>query len=482
MTVHLHGMGVAGVATLVALCARGADLSISDDAADEGTDAMAHLGELAERYGAEVVAARDVAARLATVDQLVPAPGVPEDHPVIQAALGHGCEVVSEIELAYRIEQLRPGGPRPMIAITGTDGKTTTCLLAAAMLQEAGFRAEAVGNTDTPLVAALDSDIEVFVVECSSFRLAWTHHFRAEAAVWLNLAPDHLNWHRSMDSYEWAKANIFRLQMASDVGIGFLADPIVMRNLETAPSRQVRFGSGPLVDRGSTSYWSDGGSLWGPQGKLCEVSQMWRQLPHDQTNALAAAAAVMEIGLGTVDAVRRALAGFGGVAHRIEAIGTAGGISWFNDSKATTPHAAASAIAGFESVILIAGGRNKDLDLAAMRAPDRVRAVIAIGEAAEEIAQVFAGDCPVHHAGSMEDAVQEAARLATSGDVVLLSPGCASFDWYPTGGYAARGDHFRDLVRAVINTSQVRTDGEGRCGSQLADEVQSEDDAQGGVR
>lgn len=471
MTIHIHGMGVAGVATMVALGSRGEVLSISDDAAEAGSDAMKRLVELADRCGAEVVAARDVLAHLANVDQLVPAPGVPEDHRVIQAALGHGCEVVSEIELAYRIEQLRPGGPRPMIAITGTDGKTTTCLLAAAMLQSAGVRAEAVGNTDTPLIAALDSDIEVFVVECSSFRLAWIHQFRAAAAVWLNLAPDHLNWHRSMDSYEWAKANIFRFQSDSDVGIGFLADPIVMRNLESAPSRAVRFGSGPLADRGSTRYWTDGHRLWGPQGVLCEVSQMWRQLPHDHTNTLAAAAAVLELGLVPVEAVRDAVAGFGGVAHRIEAVGTDRGVSWFNDSKATTPHAAAAAIAGFESVILIAGGRNKDLDLAAMRAPGRVRAVIAIGEAAQEIAEVFAADCPVHHAGTMEEAVHQAARLATSGDVVLLSPGCASFDWYPTGGYSARGDHFRDLVSAMINTSEMRAGVEIRDRSAFGDDT-----------
>ena len=453
MNVHLHGMGVAGTATLEVLGARGLQISISDDAATEGTAAMAHLVELADRHGAEVIAAEDVTRHMAKVDQLVPAPGVPEDHHVIRAALDLHLEVASEIELAYRIEQDRPGGPRPMIAITGTDGKTTTCLLAAAMLEAAGVRAAAVGNTETPLIAAVDSDLEVFVVECSSFRLAWTHQFRAEAAVWLNLAPDHLNWHRSMASYEVAKAKIFSLQDPGDVAIGYIGDPVVMRNLEAAASRGVHFGAGALEERASVAYWSDGVSLWGPHGPLCAVGEMWRQLPHDQTNALAAAAAVLEIGKGNVDAVAEALKQFAGVPHRIEAIGTAGGVSWFNDSKATTPHAAAAAIAGFESVVLIAGGRNKDLDLTAMRSPGRVRAVVAIGEAGPEIEKVFAADCPVRHANSMADAVQVAAEVARPGDVVLLSPGCASFDWYPTGGYGARGDDFRDLVRSMINTS-----------------------------
>ncbi len=459
MKVHLHGMGVAGRATLEALGANRERVSISDDAAGEGTEALESLYALAERHGADVVAAEDVARHLADVDQVVPAPGVPEDHQVIRAALDIGCEVVSEIELAYRIEQERPGGPRPMIAITGTDGKTTTCLLATEMLQAAGVRAAAVGNTETPLISALKSDLDVFVVECSSFRLAWTHAFRAEAAIWLNLAPDHQNWHRSMASYEAAKAKIFAGQKSSDVAIGFAEDPIVMRNLATASARQLRFGSGPLGQRGATPYWSDGNFLWGPQGPLCEVGKMWRQLPHDQTNALAAAAAVLEIGAGTLDAVSKALAEFGGVPHRIEPIGTADGIAWCNDSKATTPHAASAAIAGFDSVVLIAGGRNKDLDLTAMRAPGRIRAVVAIGEAADAIEQVFSRDCPVRHAGSMEEAVEVAGGLALPGDVVLLSPGCASFDWYPIGGYEARGDHFRDLVRSFINTAQTERRG-----------------------
>jgi len=448
-------MGVAGFATLEALSARGVQISLSDDAATEGSAALENLMAAAARHDAQVVAGEDVATHLARVDQLVPAPGVPEGHQVIRAARELGCEVVSEIELAYRYEQDRPGGPRPMIAVTGTDGKTTTCLLATAMLTAAGVRAEAVGNTETPLIAAIDSDLEVFVVECSSFRLAWTDQFRAEAAIWLNLAPDHLNWHRSMGSYEAAKAKIFQGQRLSDVAIGYAQDPIVMRNLRTAAARKVSFGSGPLSEQGSAAYWSDGNFLWGPQGQLCAVEQMWRHLPHDQTNALAAAAAVLEIGAGTIEAVARAVADFGGVPHRIEAIATFDGVSWFNDSKATTPHAAAAAIAGFESVVLIAGGRNKDLDLTALKSPGRVRAVVAIGEAAEEIERVFSGECPVRHAESMDQAVEVAGSLARPGDVVLLSPGCASFDWYPTGGYGARGDHFRDLVRSFINTSQT---------------------------
>ncbi len=461
MRVHLHGMGVAGVATLEALSLRGVEVSISDDAhtgsGSSRTEMSQRLTGLSQRHDAALIAADEVGQYVAQVDQLVPAPGVPEDHPVVLAALAQGCEVVSEIELAYRFERERTGGPRPMVAVTGTDGKTTTCLLAAAMLTASGVRAEAVGNTETPLIAALDSDLEAFVVECSSFRLAWTSSFRAESSVWLNLAPDHLNWHRSIDTYAAAKAKIFQHQNSDDVAIGNSADPVVMRNLVTAKARQVRFGSGPIRERGQVDYWSDGTHLYGPQDLLLETSQMWRRLPHDQTNTLAAAAAVLEIGLGSARGVQSAVADFSGVPHRIEFVGQTDGVSWFNDSKATTPHAAAAAIAGFDSVVLIAGGRNKDLDLTGLRSPERIRAVVAVGEAAGEIEQVFLGACPVKRADSMADAVLAAASFAQRGDVVLLSPGCASFDWYPNGGYAARGDDFRDLARAVINNSQVRT-------------------------
>jgi len=175
---------------------------------------------------------------------------------------------------------------------------------------------------------------------------------------------------------------------------------------------------------------------------------MRRQLPHDITNALAAAALVLEPGLATVDGVALALARFDGPHHRLERIAARDGVEWFDDSKATTPHAALTAIRSFEHVVLLAGGRNKGLDLTAMAgAPERIRAVVALGEAAPEVEAAFAGICPVTTATSMDDAVRAAREVAVAGDAVLLSPGCASFDWY--GGYAERGDDFARAVRAL---------------------------------
>lgn len=435
----VHGLGIAGIATVRALRARGWRVLVSDDRDDE------RVRTLAEGLDVEVIPADRSVELLDRVDLLVPAPGVPETHPLVVEAQARRLPVQSEIELAYRFEQERADGPRPMLAVTGTDGKTTTTLLAAAMLEAAGVTTVASGNTDVPLLDAIAQPVDAFVVECTSFRLAWTERFRAEAAVWLNLAPDHLNWHRSMATYEAAKGRIFQFQRPDDAAIGFADDPVVLRHLDAAPGRRLTFG---LRD---ADYRVDDGVLVGPMGAIVPVAEMRRSLPHDITNALAAAALVLESGLADTAAVAQAVGGFVGPPHRIEALGTRDGVSWYNDSKATTPHAASVAIRAFDRVVLIAGGRNKGLDLDAMAAErDRVRTLVAIGEAGPEIAAAFGAGVPSVVADSMEAAVEAAASAARPGDVVLLSPGCASFDWYPDGGYPARGDHFRELVDRLV--------------------------------
>jgi UDP-N-acetylmuramoylalanine--D-glutamate ligase len=376
---------------------------------------------------------------------VVPAPGLPETHPLFATAAAARRPVAGELELAYRWEQERAGGPRPMLAVTGTDGKTTTTMMAVEILAAAGVAAVAAGNTDVPLVEALDLDVDAFVVECASFRLAATERFRGDAAVWLNLAPDHLNWHAGMDTYEAAKARIFTQQRPTDTAIGFADDAVVMAHLRQAPARHRTFAA-----TGADYHVADG-HLVGPAGRLAPVAALRRALPHDLTNGLAAAALALEAGLAGPHDVAEALARFTGPAHRIELAGDDGKVRWFDDSKATTPHAASVAIRAFDRVVLIAGGLNKGLDLAPMAAdPERVRAVVAIGDAADVIATTFAAVAPVVTAGSMADAVARAGELAEPGDVVLLSPGCASFDWYPDGGYPARGDDFKRLVRERI--------------------------------
>lgn len=440
----VHGLAITGVATARALLARGYEVVATDDRIDDDKrGAVASLGiELTSLPD-------DLHGFVRTFDLVSPAPGVPETHALVRAALAADVELVSEIELAYRWEQDRPGGPRPILAVTGTDGKTTTTEMTVAMLRAAGHVTEALGNTDVPLLDALDGDDDVFVVECTSFRLAWTERFRADAAVWLNLAPDHLNWHTSMDSYAGAKERLFALQRTDDVAIGYVDDPVVMAALDRAPGRRRTFGLS------GADYRLDGTTLVGPSGPILDTASMRRRLPHDITNALAASALVLETGLAGPAAIESALSTFAAPPHRLEAVGTARGVDWFNDSKATTPHAASTAIRAFERLVLIAGGSRKGVDLSPMGTDaHRVRAVVAIGEAAPDVHGVFDGRTQVVDADSMADAVALAAAIAEPGDAVVLSPGCASFDWY--SGYPARGDDFKRLVRAHLD--QINTE------------------------
>ena len=440
-TALVYGIALAGDALAAQLARRGWALVIADDVA---TDAKR---EMAAALGAELIeapTAEQIAELVAAVDMVCPAPGVPETHAIVLAAFAAGVPLRTEIDLAYEWEQQRPGGPRPMLAVTGTDGKTTTTLLTAHILEAAGHRVAAVGNTEVPLAAALDDDVDVFVVECSSFRLNWVQSFRAEASVWLNLAPDHQNWHTSMASYEAAKARMWAHRRPSDVAIGWADDPTVMANLRSAGGPTRTFAAV------GADYRIEAGNLVGPAGFIAAVAGMTRALPHDLTNALAAAALVLESGLATPHDVQRALATFRHPPHRIEPLGTIDGVQWFNDSKATSPHAALTAIRAFDNIVLLAGGLNKGLDLASLATEHaRVKAVVGLGKAAAEVTVPFEPYCPTRIATSMAQAVQFADEFAEPGDVVLLSPACASFDWYPGGGYPARGDDFKQLVHAL---------------------------------
>jgi UDP-N-acetylmuramoylalanine--D-glutamate ligase len=441
-TALVYGMAISGEAVARALHDRGARVLVADDAPSDTSSAAAAA------VGAELVASPDASTLetlVAMSDIVCPAPGVPETHPVITTALRQGKPIRTEIDLAYEWEQQRAGGARPMLAVTGTDGKTTTTMMAAAMLQCAGLKVAAVGNTEVPLVAALATDVDAFVVECSSFRLNWIDHFRSEASVWLNLAEDHQNWHVSMQAYERAKARLWSHNRPDDVAVGCATDPVVMRNLVDAAGRRCTFGAV------GADYRLEGSTLTGPAGGFAERSSMTRDLPHDISNALAAAAIAIESGLASGAAVAEALATFEHPPHRIEPVGKFDGCWWYNDSKATTPHAALTAIRGFDNVVLLAGGRNKGLDLASLATEhQRVKAVVALGEAAPIIREAFAPWCPVVEVASMQSAIAVAAEFAEAGDTVLLSPACASFDWYPDGGYPQRGDDFKRLVHGYF--------------------------------
>ena len=440
----MFGLGVAGMAVANALHQRGETVILADD------EATQQHQDFARALSCEFVDLSNKSAVpniLERVHRLAPAPGISENHHVITTARQMGLTISSELELAYNIEEQRNGGPRPMLGITGTDGKTTTTLMTAAMLHAAGHKSMAVGNTDTPLIAALETDTQVFAVECSSFRLANCEHFRTRASVWLNLAPDHLDWHDSMESYAAAKAQLWAHTKPGDIAVSPVDDALILRIAQESTARTVTFGA---VEG---DYHAQDGRLNTPHGSIMNVSEMKRSMPHDITNALAAAAISIESGLVEPSHVARALSEFDNAPHRIEFVEVIDGVKWFNDSKATSPHASAVAIRSFQNIVLIAGGRNKDLDLSELAdQPERVKSVVAIGDDAQEIEKAFDGVCRVVRGGSMKEAVRLARTLAKSGDVVLLSPACTSYDWY--NNYMERGEDFKQCVRNEAKLKQ----------------------------
>ena len=445
-TTLVFGLGVAGLAVANALHERGESVILADDQATK-----LHK-DFARALNCEFIDATDEVAVVSTlkrITRLAPAPGISESHHVMATARQMGLTISSELELAYNIEELRTGGPRPMLGITGTDGKTTTTLMTAAMLHAAGHKSLAVGNTETPLIAALNTDTQVFAVECSSFRLANCENFRTRASVWLNLAPDHLDWHTNMESYTSAKAQMWAHTRAGDVAVAPVDDAQILHVAHESTARTVTFGAT------HGDYHAQDGRLNSPHGSIMNIADMKRAMPHDITNALAAAAISIESGLVEPSHVARALSEFDNAPHRIEYVETIDGVQWFNDSKATSPHASAVAIKSFQNIVLIAGGRNKGLDLHELaNQPQRVKAVVAIGDDALEIEKAFDGVCRVVRGGSMQEAVRLARTLAVSGDVVLLSPACTSYDWY--NNYMERGEDFMQCVRneAKLNQQQ----------------------------
>jgi len=435
-------MGVTGEAVARHFLARGVDVVAVEDTPSPST------GERVARLGAGVtVETAPSPARLGelvgSADVIVPSPGVPHSHAVYRLAAEAGAPVVSEIELAAQATEV------PIVAVTGTNGKTTVTTLITEMLRAAGRKAVAAGNIGLPLVEAVDGDADVLVAEVSSFQLQYTTSFRPHVAVWLNVSEDHLDWHPSFDHYVAAKARIWANQRDGDVAIVNADDDVVMQQARRAPAAVVTFG----IDTGD--WRVAGGALTAPDGAvIVPVDDLPRALPHDIANDLAATAATFAAG-GALDACRAVLRNFAGLPHRVQLVGDAGGVRYYDDSKATTPASVVAATRGFESVVLIAGGRNKGLSMSPLaQLADHVRAVVAIGEASGDVEAAFSGVRPVVRATSMRDAVTRARDLARDGDVVLLSPGCASFDWYRN--YAERGDDFADAVREVAGAGGPR--------------------------
>jgi UDP-N-acetylmuramoylalanine--D-glutamate ligase len=412
----------------------GYSVTVFDQRADAG---MALVGE-----GIGVVTGRWDPDLLAGIGLVVASPGVPLRAAPITDAREAGIPVWSEVEFAWR-NVSEPVPRSNLVAITGTNGKTTTTEAVAAMLAASGISVAAVGNIGTPLSAVTEDDYQALALEVSSFQLELTEAFHPPTAILLNIAPDHLDWHPSYAGYVAAKAKIFANQQAGDLLVYDIDDSGALAQATRAPGR-----GHPVSGRARPAGGSGpaNGFLHLP-GIRVPLDSLPGRDPALLVDLTAAAVAAIDRGArpeAVADVTRRFQPG----SHRREVIAESAGLTFVNDSKATNPHAALAAIDSFKSVVLIAGGLDKGLDITPLARAPNVRFVVAIGAAAKALVDA-AGSGRASVADSMDDAVALAVRMAQPGDTVLLAPGCASFDMFDD--YSARGDAFASAVRAVVS-------------------------------
>jgi UDP-N-acetylmuramoylalanine--D-glutamate ligase len=440
------GMARSGIAAALALKARGEQVIGVDAGSPQGMGALADTGiELHENV--------DGVALLDRARAIVKSPGVPARAPVIAAARARGIEVLGELELGWRMLS------NEFVAVTGTNGKTTTVELIGHIHREAGLAVAVAGNVGTAvsgLVGKVDGEATV-VCEASSFQLEDTLAFAPEAAVLLNITPDHLDRHGTFAAYRDAKLEIFARQGNEDVAVA----PTALREGSAGLASGIRIpptpGISPIPGCARLVSFGDGagaalslsaGELWWDEQALLAVEEIRLRGRHNVENAMAAAAVCLARGIGA-DAVRVGLRSFAGVRHRLEEVARRDGVTWVNDSKATNVASTVVALEAFPAgtVHLILGGQAKGQDFAALRDPVKrsCRAVYLIGEDARAIgAALRDSDVQVHECGDLERAVDGAREAARAGEVVLLSPACASFDQF--ADFEARGERFRELV------------------------------------
>ena len=362
-------------------------------------------------------------------DLVVTSPGIPQDASPIVDSLAAGIRFISEMEFGFQHLD------STCVAVTGTNGKTTVTATAAAMLDASGYDAIAAGNIGLALSDVAGAGHQVVVVEASSFQLRFIDTFHPVAAAILNIAPDHLDWHGSLSAYAAAKRRIGENQDPGDI-IVYDADDAA------AAAAVAGFAARPIPVSGSRRPPTGNGPE-GDELRIGDVSVPRPALDNAFTMDLTAAATLAQHLGASPEAIGSVIAGFVTEVHRRTVIGEWGGVAWINDSKATNPHAALCAAAAYESVVLIAGGRNKGLDLTALAQAPSVRILIALGEATDELRAATPPD-RFYPADSLAHAVAVADEMAVAGDTVLLAPGCASFDMF--ADYRERGRIFTALV------------------------------------
>lgn len=446
------GLGKTGLATARFLTRRGASVTVTDSAreAELGT-AVAEIREM----GIQMELGGHDTGTFSEAEMVILSPGVPHTLPPVAEARNRGVPVLGEIELSAGFIR------EPIVAVTGTNGKTTVTALLGRMLERSGLKTFVGGNIGDPLIGYVDRGerADRVVAEVSSFQLDTIIDFRPQVAVLLNIAEDHLDRYPDFTAYAGAKGRIFMNQQSADTAVLNGDDPAVMALAGTIRSRKLVYGG----ERDPVAPDREGAGITDAEIVMAlrecgRVTVQRRQIAlsgrHNAENAAAAALAALAAG-GSFEGVRAALAEFKGLPHRTEPVGTVGGVRFVNDSKATNIDAVRRALETFpDPVLLILGGRNKGADFRLLREPvrRRVKAVFAMGESRDEIRNALADIAPLETVGNMDEAVNRAFRSARPGDVILLAPACASFDQYEN--YARRGNDFR----RVVNTLAERSD------------------------
>ncbi|GLI38450.1 UDP-N-acetylmuramoyl-L-alanine--D-glutamate ligase [Geobacter hydrogenophilus] len=435
------GLARTGVAVARFLVRNGARVTVTD-LRDESALA-GPLGELAGLPVRYVLGHHDET-DFAAADVVVVSPGVPQESPYLQAARRAGREVITEIELASRFVTA------PVVAITGTNGKTTTTTLTGEIFSACGFRTFVGGNIGNPLIELIEGGeaVERVVVEISSFQLEWISSFRPRVAVLLNITEDHLDRYATFLEYIDAKVRIFENQQSSDFAVLNVDDPIVAgiagRVAATVfPMSQQRELAEGIFHRDGVITFRHGGR------EECFPTARFRITGvHNIENIMASLAATLLLGCDAIQALA-AVEGFGGLPHRMELVRELAGVRYYEDSKATNVGSVEKALASFNDITLIAGGKDKGGSYAPL-APlvtERVRHMVLIGEAKERMARELGGLTDTRMATTLEEAVELAARLTESGGVVLFSPACSSFDMFRD--YEERAQRFRAAVNAL---------------------------------
>jgi UDP-N-acetylmuramoylalanine--D-glutamate ligase len=436
------GLARTGIATALFCAARGARVTASEERAE------AEVAEAAAKLRAAGCALELDGHRLATFleqDLIVPSPGVPLTIPALAAARTKGIPVWSEIELAWRFLEGR------LVAVTGSNGKTTTTSLIGHILEAAGFPVLVAGNIGTPLISRVEatSRATVTVAEMSSFQLETIEALRPDVGLLLNVTPDHLDRHATFEDYGRAKARIFENQTEADAAIVNADDPVATEYAPSRPpvywfSRKKRVINGAFLREDQIVFRRDG-----TETVLLRRGDIGLRGEHNVENILAAAAAALLIG-ATPAVIARAVRSFAGVEHRLEFVAEIAGVDFYNDSKATNVDATLKALDAFPAhLFVVLGGKDKGGDFTLLREPLRQRAnlVLLVGAAAEKIAAQLGGVVPVEIAGTLDRAVRLAFERARPGDIVLLAPACASFDQFQN--FEHRGRVFKQLVRQL---------------------------------